>query len=97
MESTEIKASLNLDCIHLHCEMNTGHIDTLKYAPKVCNLGLSNAPKNAKNGPVLLKNKNPGQQGIPIDSSLAKAGPIPAWPMTSRYRIQQWRASKIGV
>ena len=58
MESTEIKASLNLDCIHLKCEMNTGHIDTLKYVPKGYNLGLSNSPKNAKNGPVLVKKLN---------------------------------------
>ena len=58
MESTEIKASLNVDCIHLNCEMNTGHINTLKYVPKICNLDLSNAPKNAKNDPVLVKKLN---------------------------------------
>ena len=32
--------------------MNTGHIDTLKHVPRSCNLDLSNAPKNTKNGPV---------------------------------------------
>ena len=58
MESTEIKASLNVDCIHLNCEMNTGRINTLKYVPKICNLDLSNALKNAKNGPVLVKKLN---------------------------------------
>ena len=39
----------NLD---LNLKMNTRRIDTLKHVPEGCNLGLSNAPKNAKNGPV---------------------------------------------
>ena len=39
----------NLDLIS---EMNTERINTLKYVPKSYNLGLSNSPKNAKNGPV---------------------------------------------
>ena len=32
--------------------MNTGHINTIKHVPGSCNLDLSNAPKNARNGPV---------------------------------------------
>ena len=56
MESTEIKSSF--DCIHLSCEVNTGHIDTLGHVPKSCNLYPSNALKNAKNGPVLVKKLN---------------------------------------
>ena len=55
MESTEIKSSF--DCIHLSCEVNTGHISTLD-VPKSCNLYPSNTPKNAKNGPVLVKKSN---------------------------------------
>ena len=39
----------------LSCEMNTGHINTLRDIPESCNLDLSNAPKNAKNGPVWVK------------------------------------------
>ena len=34
----------------LNCEINTGQINTLRHVPKICNLDLSNAPKNAKNG-----------------------------------------------
>ena len=41
------------------------------------------------------KGKKPGQQGIPIASRLAKARPIPAWSMASRYTIQQWRAAEM--
>ena len=33
-------------------EMNTEYINILKYFPESYNLGLSNSPKNAKNGPV---------------------------------------------
>ena len=39
-------------------EMNTERINTLKYVPKSYNLGLSNSPKNAKNGPVWVKRLN---------------------------------------
>ena len=41
--------------IDLKFEINAEHINTLKHVPKSCNLGLSNAPKNAKNGPVLVR------------------------------------------
>ena len=39
----------------LKFEINTERINTLKHVPKSCNLGLSNAPKNVENGPVLVK------------------------------------------
>ena len=55
-ESTEIKSSF--DCIHLSCEVNTGHINTLEHVHKRCNLYPSNTPKNTKNGPVLVKKLN---------------------------------------
>ena len=42
----------------LICEVNTGCIDTLKHVPESCNLDLSNAPKNAKNGPVWVNKLN---------------------------------------
>ena len=32
VESTEIKSSF--DCIHLSCEVNTGHISTVEHVPK---------------------------------------------------------------
>ena len=38
--------------LYSNLEMNTGHIDTLKNVPRSCDLDLSNAPKNAKNGLV---------------------------------------------
>ena len=44
--------------LHSNCEMNTGHINTLKHPPESCNLDLSNAPKNTKNGPVWVKKLN---------------------------------------
>ena len=56
MQSTEIKSSF--DCIHLSCKVNTGHINTLEHVPKSCSLYLSNAFKNTKNGPVLVKKLN---------------------------------------
>ena len=56
MESTEIRSSFN--CIHLNCEVNTGHISTLEHVPKSCNLYPSNTPNNAKNGPVLVMKLN---------------------------------------
>ena len=56
MESTKIKPSF--DCIHLSCEVNTGHISTLEHVPKSCNLYPSNTPKKAKDGPVLVKKLN---------------------------------------
>ena len=45
----------NLDLIS---EMNTERINTLKYVPESYNLGPSNSPKNAKNGPVWVKKLN---------------------------------------
>ena len=39
----------------LNFEVSTGRINTLKHVPKSCNLGLLNALKNAKNGPVWVK------------------------------------------
>ena len=33
-----------------NCEINTGCINKLKHVPEGCNLDLSNAPKNTKNG-----------------------------------------------
>ena len=45
----------NLD---LSCEINTGCINKLEHVPNICNLDLSNEPKNAKNGPVSVKKLN---------------------------------------
>ena len=35
----------------LNCKANTGHIYKVQNRPKRCNSKLSNAPKNAENGP----------------------------------------------
>jgi hypothetical protein len=39
----------------LNCETNTGHIFTVKHPPESCNPQLSNASKNAENGPELVE------------------------------------------
>ena len=42
----------------LTCKTNTGHINKVGHPPESCDLGLSNEPKNAKNGPVWVKKIN---------------------------------------
>ena len=44
--------------LDLNCEVNTGYINKLKHFPESCNLDISNAPKNAKNGLVSVKKLN---------------------------------------
>ena len=73
----------------LSCEVNTGCIDTLKHVPESCNLYLSNALKNAKNGPVWVNKLNyyrwpvstcdpqvflPGDPGDPWEKIFADPG-----------------------
>jgi len=49
--------SANIICqkSKFNCKTSTGHINKLKHSPKRCDSKLSNAPKNMKNGPELVK------------------------------------------
>jgi len=40
---------------HLNCKTNAGHIYKVKHSRKRCDSQLSNASKNAENGPELVE------------------------------------------